>query len=163
MSGRRALLSEFLRFGLVGAVGTVIDLSVIALLVDGLGVWFGWARLAGFIVAVTANFFNNDRFTFTGPREASTVVRWARFVATSSMGMAVNYAVSMALFLHVPLFSQLYPLAAACGTLAGMGINFAGARLYAFRVGTGGGQRDGLDGGGPDQVGRSAADPDSRR
>lgn len=134
MSGRRTLLSQVIRFALVGAVGTLIDLSVIALLVDGLGVWFGWARLIGFLVAVTANFFNNDRFTFTGPREASTVVRWARFVATSSLGMVVNYSVSMALFLRVPLFAEWYPLAAACGTIAGMGINFAGARLYAFRV-----------------------------
>lgn len=137
MGGHRALLSQFLRFGLVGAVGTLIDLSVIALLVDGLGVWFGWARLAGFLVAVTANFVNNDRFTFTGPREAAPLVRWARFVATSSLGMAVNYAVSMALFLHIPLFAEFYPLAATCGTVAGMGINFAGARIYAFRGGSG--------------------------
>ena len=64
-------------------------------------------------------------------REAA---RWARFVATSSLGMVVNYSVSMALFLHLPLFAEWYPLAAACGTIAGMGLNFAGARLYAFRA-----------------------------
>ena len=130
---RRGMGVEFLKFGMVGGVGLLVDLSVIALLVEGAGLWFGWARLAGFAAAVSLNFYNNDRFTFSGAREAALPVRYLRFVGTSLIGMSVNYAVSMALYRSVPWFAQHYPAAAAAGVVAGMGINFTGARFYAFR------------------------------
>ena len=130
---RRTLGFEFLKFGLVGGVGLMVDLSVIALLVEGAGLGFGWARLAGFAAAVSLNFYNNNRFTFGGVREASLPVRYLRFVGTSLIGMAANYTVSMMLYRNVPWFAQFYPVAAAAGVVAGMGINFTGARFYAFR------------------------------
>jgi dolichol-phosphate mannosyltransferase len=130
---RWPLLPELVLFCMVGCVGMVVDLAVLGALVEFLGVWFGWARIAGFLAAVSMNFVGNDRLTFIGEGKPPLLQRYGLFVVTSSLGMVVNYAVSMALFLYVPLFTELYPVAAVLGVVAGTAVNFTGARLVAFR------------------------------
>ncbi len=129
---RWPLLTEFVLFCIVGTVGLVFDLAIITALVES-GVWFGWARIAGFAAAVSSNFVLNDRFTFEGAGKVPLGQRYARFVLTSSAGLAINYVTSMLLYGNVAIAREYYWLAAIGGVLAGTLVNFAGARMYAFR------------------------------
>lgn len=130
---RWPLATDFLLFAVVGAIGTVVDIATMSLFVEGLGVWFGWARIAGFVTAANSNFLLNDRFTFHGRGDAPRWVRHLRFLGISAAGMVVNFATSMALFYVHPMFQRFYPVAAALGVVAGTAVNFTGARWYAFR------------------------------
>jgi dolichol-phosphate mannosyltransferase len=126
-------LVELALFCAVGSVGMAVDLAVITALVEGAGVWFGYARLAGFLAAVSLNFALNDSLTFRGPGKVALPRRYLRFLLTSSAGGAVNYAVSLALFLGLAPLQRLYWLAAVAGVLCGTTLNFLGAKRYAFR------------------------------
>ena len=130
---RWPLLTELVLFGCVGAFGMTVDLSVLTAAVEVLGLEFRLARVLGFAVAVSCNFALNDRITFRGPGKARLGVRYLRYVAVSSGGMAINYAVSVTLFAKFAWFEANYPVAAAAGVVAGTTINFLGAKLLAFR------------------------------
>ena len=90
--------------------------------------WFGWARLGGFVVAVTWNFFLNDRFTFRAERRHPLPVRYALFVGACAFGGLFNWAVSVGLHSQIPFFESFYSLAVLVGAVAGLAFNFTGAR-----------------------------------
>jgi len=130
---------EFARFAVVGGLGTATNLAVFYALVDA-----PWSRalapLAGsciaFAVAVTQNYALNELFTFRSPdgaRGQLSLARYARFVAASLLGFAVNAAVLVALLaaLDLPLAS----LAQAAGIAAGTVFNFLASRFFVFRRG----------------------------
>jgi len=126
---------ELASFLAVGATGLVVDLSALTLCVEALGLPFGWARIGGFVAAVAWQFGLHDRFTFDG-REArahGVVARMGLYLGAASVGLVVNWLVSMALYSWVPLMQQAYPVAAALGVVAGTAFNFVGARQVAFR------------------------------
>ena len=55
---------QLVRFGLVGAVGFIVNLAVYALFVHGIGVEYRIASVAAWIVAVANNFVWNRHWTF---------------------------------------------------------------------------------------------------
>ncbi len=120
-------------FCAVGAIGMLVDLAVLTALVEGAGIWFGWARIGGFAAAVSMNFALNDNITFRHKGKPGLLNRYLRFVLTSTAGLSVNYATSMALFSRFPWFETHYGAAAIMGVLAGTLVNFTGARWFAFR------------------------------
>jgi len=120
-------------FCLVGATGMIVDLTVLTALVEIGGLWFGWARIAGFAAAVSVNFALNDNITFRHKGKPGLLNRYLRFVFTSTAGLTVNYATSLALFSRVAWFETHYGVAAILGVLAGTLVNFTGARWFAFR------------------------------
>jgi dolichol-phosphate mannosyltransferase len=132
---RHGVLAELVSFGAVGATGVVVDLAVLTLLVEVAGVWFGWARLGGFVAAVSWNFLLNDRFTFGDPgtHARPRSQRYALFVGVSGIGLVANWTVSVALWASIGWLQRWYWLAALAGVAAGGLLNFTGARLLAFR------------------------------
>ena len=127
-------MSAFLRFGLVGAAGFVVNEAAlwIALHLLHMGKDAGW--FFAFVPAVTFTWWGNRTFTFR--EHASTGAKdmlreWMRFVVTNSFGALVNLAVYEVL-IHLTALDPL--LALACGVLAGMVFNFMLSKRLVFRV-----------------------------
>ena len=89
---------RFMRFGLVGALGFVVDAGVMQLLVSFAGVGAIEARAISIPTAVLATWVLNRTFTFgkTADRALPSLVRYA---AVSAGGAAVNFIVYSALIL----------------------------------------------------------------
>jgi dolichol-phosphate mannosyltransferase len=129
---RFATLTEALTFGLVGASGTLVDLTMVYLSVDLLSLPFRAARVAGFMVAVTSNFFLNRRFTFTNGARKGMLSQYGGFVAVSMAGFIVNWLVSVTLHESWQFFNTHYLAAAFAGVVCGMTINFIGSKFLVF-------------------------------
>jgi dolichol-phosphate mannosyltransferase len=129
---------ELASFLAVGATGLVVDLVTLALCVELAGLPFAVARVAGFGAAVAWQFGLHDRITFAGggARVHGVAARFALYLGAASIGLVVNWVVSMAAYSWVPLLQQAYPVAAALGVVAGTAFNFVGARQVAFRRAT---------------------------
>ena len=129
---------ELVSFLAVGATGLFVDLGVLSALVEAGGLPFAVARLGGFLGAVVWQFGLHDRWTFAGHDERAHGVgtRFGLYLGAASVGLVVNWVVSVALYTWVPLFQVAYPLAAALGVIAGTAFNFVGARQVAFRRAT---------------------------
>lgn len=126
-------LRQFLAFSVVGTIGLLVDMAVLSAAAPLLGLYSG--RVLSFAAAVTTTWFLNRRFTFAqaaAAHEGSVGSQYLRYVVSMLGGAAVNYAV-YALTLqflalpHAPLWGVAF------GSIAGLGLNFASARVLVFR------------------------------
>ena len=133
MSGAaRGELGLFLKFGLVGGGGFLVDALVLQAGL-AMGLEPAAARAVSVIVAMHATFAANDALVFRAHRARPLPARWAGYLLANSLGAACNYLVFMVLTgSGAPLLSQ--PLAAlAAGSVVGWGVNYSGSRLLAYK------------------------------
>jgi dolichol-phosphate mannosyltransferase len=124
---------QLLRFCLVGAAGTVVNLSVFTLGVRWLGADPNIAATVAFVVAVTENFALNRIWTFR--RETAAIARegaWIKYVLVNLLGFGINLLVLNAVLLIWG--SERGMLGQALGIMAGMASNFAMSRHFVFRA-----------------------------
>jgi dolichol-phosphate mannosyltransferase len=99
-ANRGSLVGRFLRFGVVGGSGVLVDMGVLYLLHDPrrLALPLVGAKLISAQLAIFNNFFWNERWTFAdraalhpGPR--ATLARLARFEGICLAGVAITVGV----------------------------------------------------------------------
>lgn len=123
---------EFLSFAVVGAIGFVVDVTVLYLAAPLLG-WYG-ARVLSFLAAATATWALNRRYTFSArSANASALREYLGYLVTMLGGAVVNYG-AYVLVLH--WFTGPWAPAAgvALGSCAGLVVNFLSARYLVFRA-----------------------------
>lgn len=89
---RAALGLVVVRYGLVGASGVVVDLAVLALLVEVAGVPLLLANVVSFSVAVASNYRLNAAWTFRTREQRSHMAGGALFVFAALVGLGINEA-----------------------------------------------------------------------
>lgn len=130
---RFGVLMEFLRFGVVGTIGFVVDTAVLyAGLALGLGLYGG--RAVSYLVAATTTWALNRLWTFRGRGNGPAHQQWALFLLVNLIGFAMNYGTYAALIAFVPLVAAHPVLGVAAGALAGMFGNFVLSRQLVFRA-----------------------------
>jgi dolichol-phosphate mannosyltransferase len=99
----RSFLVRFVKFGIVGGSGVVVNLGIYFLFTRGLG-WQesllgkNLSYLLSVEVSILTNFLLNDFWTFADRRQADRWrTRFFRFHVVSLVGMAVNWGIFAAL------------------------------------------------------------------
>lgn len=131
-SGRQALL-QFLRFGVVGTVGFLVDTAVLyAGLALGLGLYSG--RAVSYVAAASTTWALNRAWTFRDPAggQAPMARQWALFLLVNLIGFAFNYGTYAALIGFVPMVAAHPVLGVAAGAVAGLAGNFWLSRRFVF-------------------------------
>ncbi len=124
------LAAQFLRFGMVGAVGFLFDTATVYALRVPLGLY--GAGIAAYLVAASVNWALNRTWTFRGRGKGRASRQWARYMITNVAGFVLNRGTYAALVTVVPLCAAQPVLAVAAGAVAGMGVNFALSRSVVF-------------------------------
>ena len=129
----REMLPQFLRFGVVGTVGFLVDSAMLlTMMALGLGPYGG--RVVSYLAAASTTFALNRAWTFrSAARDAPMAAQWGRFVALNLVGFAANYGTYAALIATVPLVAAYPVLGVAAGSVAGMFLNFGLSRRYVFK------------------------------
>ncbi len=123
---------QFISFAMVGVVGFLVDAGALQIaLVVGLGLYLG--RVVSYLMAASATWLLNRRYTFKGASEGSAWSEWARFVLSQLSGATVNLTVYGLLVYSSPFVARNPVIGVALGSIAGMLINFIAARSFAFR------------------------------
>ena len=119
---------QLLRFGVVGAVGYVVNLAVFAVASGPLDSGHRLAATLAFLVAVTNNFAWNRHWTFrAGAGHAG--FQAARFLVVSVSAFLIALAI-----LELLVTAGLPELAAqAIAIVCATPVNFLGNRLWSFR------------------------------
>ena len=126
-----AIAQEFLRFGVVGTVGFLVDTGVLyGMLALGAGLYLG--RAISYVTAATTTWALNRAWTFRGRGSGPVHRQWALFVAVNLVGFALNYGTYAVLVTFVPLVAAHPILGVAAGSIAGMFTNFALSRRLVF-------------------------------
>ncbi len=132
---------QFLRFGVVGVAGLLVDLAVLFLLAPLLG-WYA-ARVLSFLAAATATWGLNRRFTFADAHAApltSIGQEYLRYLGSMLGGAVLNYGAYL-LVLHWISGSLGATLGVMAGSCAGLFSNFFAARHLVFRQARAGSMR----------------------
>ena len=134
----RALVrSPFLRFGLVGGCGFVVDEIILTILHYLIGVDRYSARAVSIFCAATFTWWGNRNLTFAeqattgGSRELAR--EWFRFMLANGVGALVNYAsyTICVTFAPTPIGNPL--VATAIGVAIGLVFNFTLSKRFVFR------------------------------
>ena len=121
-------MNQFLRFCAVGAVGFVIDASILQALVTGAHANPYAARIASFLVAASGTWLMNRHYTFEVSHRP-THAEWLRYIALMGLGALVNYS-AFALCIAFWQVSHAQPwLGVAVGSISGLVVNFTASRL----------------------------------
>jgi dolichol-phosphate mannosyltransferase len=128
-------LMRFLRFAVVGGSGVLINMAVLWLLHDKVGLPLTRSSIAAISLAILNNFLWNNFWTF----KAATIQkrRFAQFVIISLVGMVINLAILNILFasgIH-------YAMANLAGIMVATAWNFFANSKWTW------GERQTVDGG----------------
>jgi putative flippase GtrA len=134
MFSRFPIILQFLRFGVVGTAGFLMDSAVLlAMLALGAGPYLG--RVVSYLAAASLTFALNRAWTFQSAARAPVARQWGSFVALNLLGFAANYGTYAALLATSPIVAAHPVLGVAAGSVAGMFINFAVSRRFVFKGG----------------------------
>jgi putative flippase GtrA len=110
--------TRFVKFAIVGAIGTVVDFGVLNLLIQLAGFEKFWANTCSFTAAVISNFTWNRLWTFPESRERRLVSQLGQFALVNVAGLAINQAIFLGLDRFV--LGEAGALAAPTSGLAGV-------------------------------------------
>jgi|SRR5271154_4702501 len=129
---RKALLSQFIRFSVVGLAGLTVDTAIVYSLRGWIGLYA--AGLASYLLASTTTWAINRVWTFRGRGAGTTIYRqWVLFLAANGLGFVLNRGAYFTLITISPLCVH-YPILAILGGVgAGVFVNFYLSHRVVFR------------------------------
>jgi putative flippase GtrA len=83
------MLFKFLKFGIVGLSGMVIDFSITFLLKEKLKIHRYISSSAGFTIAASSNYLFNRLWTFSS-NNPKILVEYGTFITISLVGLVIN-------------------------------------------------------------------------
>jgi len=131
----RREVDRFVRFGLVGTLGTLVDLSVLNALILGLGIVKFWANTCSFSAAALSNFAWNRLWTFPESRQRPMGLQLGQFCAVSVGGYIINQALFLSLdrWVFGGWGTVGYNLAKAIAIVVVLFWNFGINRVWTYR------------------------------
>lgn len=133
---QNARSSRFLKFGLVGGGGYVVDNVVLYAMLHGLGLPPSIASAISFFTAMNFTWWGNRNLTFGDRRAhgAAAIAReWLRFILSNSVGGLANIGVRETLIAFAPPPLDNAFIALPFGVLAGLVFNFTLSSRLVFR------------------------------
>jgi len=125
------MAAQFIRFGVVGATGFLVDTATVYGLRHALGLY--GAGLAAYVTAATGNWILNRLWTFRGHGTGPAYRQWARFMMTNLGGFVLNRGTYSVLVTFVPACAAQPVFAIGAGAIAGLFVNFNLSRRLVFR------------------------------
>ncbi|MHA2093224.1 MAG: GtrA family protein [Candidatus Hodarchaeales archaeon] len=122
-------ITQFIKFALVGATGTLISLSILYSLTELLSFQYWMALPIGYFIGITNNFLLNRRFTFL-PVEKSFLTQYIEYIVSMLFG-ALGYTLSTIILTEI--FTIWYFLSAVLSVGVSTTIDFALSKIWVFR------------------------------
>lgn len=86
----KKLISQILKFGVVGVIAFLIDYGVLILLTECFHVFYLLSAMISFTVSVVFNYIASMRYVFTGREDMSRSREFVLFVVLSLIGLVIN-------------------------------------------------------------------------
>ena len=127
---------RFVKFAIVGAIGAIIDFSVLNLMHKAFGWNLLWANTLSVSVAIVSNFTWNRLWTFPESRSRRKREQLPQFALINIIGLGINNLIVVGL---TPLFANFIPdpwdynLAKAIAIGVVLFWNFGANRIWTYR------------------------------
>lgn len=121
---------EFIKFGLVGVINTIIHLLVLYILTEYFNIYYVLSSFIGFVVAVTNSFLLNTAWTFKKEIKEKFHFRYAKFFTVSTIAAIINLSL---LYLITEFIGLWYILSQIVATGFSLAINFIGNKFWTYK------------------------------
>lgn len=91
-------VQQFIKFCLVGASSTLVDVGIYSALTHGFSLWWVMAKVISFTLGVTNGFIWNSRWTFNHFENADPRKRYIKFVAVNIVGLLLSLTIMKTIF-----------------------------------------------------------------
>ncbi|MDI6916168.1 MAG: glycosyltransferase family 2 protein [Thermoplasmatales archaeon] len=130
-SYKKSIFHQFFKFCIVGGIGVLVNICVLYSLVEFLYLWYMFAAVVAFVVAVSSNFVLNKIWTFKEKSKGIKVAgQYSKFFIVCIIGLLINLGV---LYILVQYGNMWYVLA----QLVAIGVatlnNFVGSKFWVFK------------------------------
>ena len=126
------LPAGFATFLVVGAIGFVVDASILVTLIHQ----YGWgdytARVVSFAIAVIVTWLLNRRFTFASGATSRRGREYTRYLTVQILGVVINFSIYAVGIATVPIMDRWPVLALAAGVMVQIPVTFLGMRKFVF-------------------------------
>lgn len=130
---RYPTLRQLALFCLVGVSGLAVDLATVAAAKELLSLDTRLCAVLGFAAAVSTNYAQNRRFTFSAGRELPLLYSYLTYVGANLLGLAVRMLVVHTLIVAASVDAGYgYLVSNALGIALATVFNFFGAKYLAF-------------------------------
>jgi putative flippase GtrA len=130
-------LARFGKFAIVGAIGALVDFTVLNLLILDFGTPKFIANLVSVTCAIFSNFIWNRLWTFPESRERALHTQFGQFALVNLVGLAINQVVFLTVDALVfgPMFGTPldYNLAKGVAIIVVLFWNFGANRRWTYR------------------------------
>jgi dolichyl-phosphate beta-glucosyltransferase len=120
----------FLRYSIVGVLGTAIDVGSLYVFVNFLNIPIMFATGIAFLLAVTNNFFLNKTWTFKHPSKNYRKL-YIKFLSIALVGLSLTLS---SMYILVYPLAMNYIIAKLLTSLIVLTWNFLGNKLWTFQI-----------------------------
>lgn len=124
-----AYFHHFIKFGIVGAIGVVVNEGLLILLYQAMGFYLLAASATAIEISILSNFVLNDLWTFRDRRSGNAGVRLVKFNGLMLAGLVLNLAV---LYAGTVYFGIAAAVANLVGIAAAFFLRYALSVRYAW-------------------------------
>ena len=125
-------MAQTIKYFLVGGIGVGINLGLLYILTDFLGIWYILSQGIAIAISITNNFFLHRYWTFKNEiSEPKTLERYIKFFIVSVVGMAIQLGLT---FMLVENFAMYYLFAAVLSIIAASAFNYLLNRKWTFEI-----------------------------
>lgn len=124
---------QFLKFGIVGVGGFVVDTAFLYLGIGALGLGRVAAGFFAFPFAVTFTWIGNRFFTFREIDHEPMAKQWAKFFTVCAVGIVFNRGTYTLMVSTLPVVYDYPVIGLVGGTAAGMFFNFFASKKLVFK------------------------------
>lgn len=130
VENHRRLLERFVKWSVVGAIGAVVDYTILIGLVELVGLYPLIAQAISFTCAVVNNYILNRTWTFGDIKHRGPVVQFTQFFVVSVAGLGTRSVIFYFLF---KVLSLWYIYATAIAIIIVLIWNFFANLVWTFR------------------------------
>lgn len=126
----KPLFKQFIKFGIVGAIGTLINIAILYSLTEYIDIYYIISEIIAFFVAGLNNYIWNKLWTFKEKIKDQVVSKYVQFIVISLISLFVNIST---LYVLVEYFKFWYVLAEVVAIVIAFLLNFIGNKVWTFR------------------------------
>lgn len=119
----------FIRYSFFGGVASVIDMGILFILTDGLGIWYFFSAMIAYGFGMITAFTLNRSFNFVDKKQNTYSAQFLKYSSIALLGLALNQGILWFLVEHV----HVYYLAAKIVSIVVVSIaSYLSHRAYTF-------------------------------
>lgn len=123
-------IKQFIKFAFVGLIGTFINVAILYLLTENLGIYYLFSATISFIIAMTNNFIWNKLWTFEEKINLNLAGKYIKFSLVSVVALIINL---FFLYIFTEIFGIYYIISQILAIGISLIINFFGNKIWTFR------------------------------